>query len=408
MDSLRLRPLLLSRIDDFVNDEGHGGVDFRNIYAVYHRLVDQWLMRDAQKSAGLSPEESWRVAVLLALRLCRLGTRRIARDALANVPGLERIPRFKLEARSLLNRNKDREYQFAHQTIQEFLLAHGILQPQADFEVRGIRLSVETVRFLRHGQRLLALPSVDLRGALAVIPETAVAFARQLCGVDLVPILPGEFLMGSPRGERGRSKDETPHRVEITHPFWLGRYPVTQAKYAAVMGENPSEFKGERRPVENVDWEQARAFCARLTELARAAGCLPEGFVFRLPTEVEWEYACRAGTGSAFNDGSECMVPGGMDPALLRLGWHGEGEKGQTHPVGEKLANAWGLHDLHGNVWEWCLDRAEWRDGVVTDTYVDGVSDPLCAEGARRVIRGGSYWFDAWLCRSACRPATPP
>ena len=226
--------------------------------------------------------------------------------------------------------------------------------------------------------------------------------------VELVPITHGEFLMGSPESEKGRREDETEHRVRLRQPFWMGKYPVTQAEYQAVMGDNPSRFKGPRRPVEMVDWHQAMAFCASLTERAREAGCLPEGFKFRLPTEAEWEYACRAGTTSAFNDGSDCTHPDGKDPALDRLGWFGSNSGGETHPVGEKLPNAWGLHDLHGNVLEWCTDHAEWKDRVVTDTYVDGIVDPLCGKGAWRVVRGGSYWFESWYCRSASRSAFGP
>ncbi|MHB9006455.1 MAG: formylglycine-generating enzyme family protein [Limisphaerales bacterium] len=213
----------------------------------------------------------------------------------------------------------------------------------------------------------------------------------------------GEFLMGSPESEKGRGGDETQHRVRLTQPFWIGRYPVTQAEYEAVMGDNPSQFKGERHPVENVTWNDAVAFCAKLTERAREAGSLPQGFVYRLPTEAEWEYACRAGTTSAFNDGSDCTRPKGKDPALERLGWHGEGVKGHTHPVGEKLPNAWGLYDLHGNVWEWC------QDGLRSHTN-EAQLDPLGPESPNtwRVVRGGSCRDEARGCRSAYRNAFEP
>jgi formylglycine-generating enzyme required for sulfatase activity len=209
--------------------------------------------------------------------------------------------------------------------------------------------------------------------------------------------------MGSPEDEAGRASGETQHRVTLTRPFWIGRYPATQAEYAAVMGKNPSIFKGERRPVEGVSWEDAMEFCRRLTERAREAGCLPEDFGFRLPTEAEWEYACRAGTESDFNDGSECTQPSGEEPALDRLGWYYKNSKDQTHPVGEKLANAWGLHDMHGQVWEWCWDgKREYTTQAQTDPL--GPDDP----GARRVVRGGGSWNIARPCRSACRDAFVP
>ncbi|MCP5518555.1 MAG: formylglycine-generating enzyme family protein [Verrucomicrobiales bacterium] len=214
--------------------------------------------------------------------------------------------------------------------------------------------------------------------------------------------------MGSPENENGRLPWERRHRVRLTRGYWLGRYPVTQRCYAAVMGKPPNHFNGEERPVDSVTWYEAEAFCERLTALAREAGVMGEGMVFRLPTEAEWEYACRAGTESAFNDGSDCSEPVGQEPALDRLGWYGENSGNKTHPVGEKEPNGWGLYDLHGNLWEWCADRAEWKDGVVTDTYVDGAVDPMNWKGARRVVRGGGCWYVARYCRSAFRFAVEP
>lgn len=221
-------------------------------------------------------------------------------------------------------------------------------------------------------------------------------------------IPPGEFLMGSPESELGRDDNETQHRVTITRGLWLAATPCTQKQWKEVMGDNPSHFQGPDRPVENVNWRETILFCLRLNESIRDAGYSTEGFEFRLPTEAEWENACRAGTTSAFNDGSPCTLPNGKDPALDPLGWHGEGDNAQTHPVGAKAPNGWGLHDLHGNVWEWCADHAEWKDILVTDTYVDGIVDPLCGNGAWRVARGGSCWGGSGNCRSAFRGASAP
>ncbi|MBF8305206.1 MAG: FGE-sulfatase protein, partial [Acidobacteria bacterium] len=404
MDSLRLRPLLLSYIDDFVGGEDSVSVDFANRYAVFHRLVDRWLMRDARKPLGMETAESWRVATLLALHLTRQGRKQISRDELAAIDALREIGRFKIEARSLINRTDNFQFQFAHATIQEFLLAHAILSDDPQFDLRGLQLSREAFRLLIHGQRFLGKKNLELRGAALGPGCEPIEWLRLIFGIELIPIQPGEFLMGSPEDEAGRFRSETRHRVRLNQAFWIGRYPVTQAEYEAVMGNNPSHFKGDRRPVEQVSWDEAVEFCARLTQRSREAGALPASFEFRLPTEAEWEYACRAGTTTAFNDGSNCTKPDGKDRALIRLGWHGEGAKGETHPVGEKAPNAWGLHDMHGNVWEWCVDYAEWQENeLVTDRYVDGVIDPVSAKGAGRVVRGGSSWDFARICRSAYR-----
>ena len=225
-------------------------------------------------------------------------------------------------------------------------------------------------------------------------------------------IPPGRFRMGSPGTENGRLENELEHAVELTQGYWLGRYPVTQEEWKAVMGANPSHHQGDHLPVEQVSWEDAMAFCRRLTGMAREAGVMEEGWEFRLPTEAEWEYACRAekGRGKAFNDGSDCTMPEEKDPALDRLGWFDGNSERKTHSVGEKAPNDWGLYDMHGNVWEWCLDHCDWVDGkgVVTNTYVEGIQDPWCASGAGRVLRGGGYWISAGGCRSASRFVRDP
>jgi len=248
-------------------------------------------------------------------------------------------------------------------------------------------------------------------------PVWAKRFGQDPCGMfaefdlDGVPfrlrwISPGSFLMGSPEDEAGRFGDESPrHLVTISKGFWLAETLCTQAQWQAVMGNNPSQFRepyDPKRPVEQVSWEDCGQFCARLRER------VPD-LDFRLPTEAEWEYACRAGTTSAFNDGSACTEPSGQDPALHELGWYEKNSENKTHPVAEKRRNAWGVYDMHGNVWEWCADRAENKGGsIITDTYVDGAVDPVSKDGSRRVVRGGCYWSNARLCRSAYRLAGGP
>lgn len=209
-------------------------------------------------------------------------------------------------------------------------------------------------------------------------------------------IPPGRFLMGSPENEPGRYSDEGPqHLVTLTKGYWLAEAPCTQAEWLAVMGTEPSHFFGLDLPVEQVSWDDCQAFCVKLR--ARFPG-----LEARLPTEVEWEYACRAGTTSAYNDGSPCTELDGEDPALAKLGWFTENSESTTHPVRKLAQNEWGLFDMHGNVWEWCAD---WKGEYAAEEQVD----PTGADtGHGRVIRGGSWNNPAGFCRSAFRLSVVP
>ena len=197
--------------------------------------------------------------------------------------------------------------------------------------------------------------------------------------LDLVLIRPGKFLMGS---EKGFDDEKPVHEVTISQPFYLGKYEVTQAQWEAVMGSNPSGFKGATLPVEQVSWEDCQEFIEKLN--SKGIG------TFRLPTEAEWEYACRAGT------------TGDHAGNLDEMAWYCENSGSKTHPVGTKKANPWGLYDMHGNVWEWCQD---WYG-----TYPTGaVRDPTgAAGGSYRVSRGGGWGSIAGGCRSASRGGGSP
>ncbi len=206
---------------------------------------------------------------------------------------------------------------------------------------------------------------------------------------------PGSFLMGSPTSEKERFDDETQHRVNLTKGFFLAVTQVTQAQWRAVIGSDPSFFKGDDRPVEQVSWEDCQEFCKRLSQ--------QDGKPYRLPTEAEWEYACRAGTTSPFHFGetisTEQVNYDGNYP-------YGSGRKGkyrkETTPVGSFPANAWGLHDMHGNVWEWCND---WFGPYPKSD----IKDPQGPEsGDARVLRGGSWSNGAKYCRAAYRGRVAP
>jgi formylglycine-generating enzyme required for sulfatase activity len=201
----------------------------------------------------------------------------------------------------------------------------------------------------------------------------------------------GTFRMGSPGQE---TREEHPHEVEITRPFFIGACEVTQEEYEKVMGTNPSHFKGPqtaRHPVEKVSWEDAVAFCQKLSDRPDERA---HGRVYRLPTEAEWEYAARAGSDSAYAFGA--------DPRLLDdHAWYAGNAGGATHPVGLKKANAWGLFDMHGNVREWCADYYD--EGYYPKGPRRDPPGPSESAAPFRVLRGGS-WADADdACRSAAR-----
>jgi formylglycine-generating enzyme required for sulfatase activity len=214
-------------------------------------------------------------------------------------------------------------------------------------------------------------------------------------GIELVWINPGTFTMGSPESESDRQNDEIQHRVTLTKGFWLGKYEVTQGQWQAVMRNNPSSFTnaGVNAPVEQVSWNDAMEFCAKLTVRELRVGRLPAGYEFSLPTEAQWEYACRAGACGAY----------GGNGNLGSMGWYGDNSGSTTHPVGQKQANEWGLYDMHGNVWEWCYDRYD-------SSYPGGsVTDPTGSiSGANRVCRGGGCDNDASDCRSAVHSGDAP
>ncbi len=211
-------------------------------------------------------------------------------------------------------------------------------------------------------------------------------------GVELVLVLvpAGRFRMGVQAGENDDLNVGRQWAL-ITGPCYIGKHEVTQEQWEKVMGTNPSSFKGPKLPVECVSWDDCQEFLNKLNGLEKGPGR------FRLPTEAEWEWACRAGARTRF-----CF--GDADARLGEYAWYDANSGGKTHPVGEKQPNAWGLHDCHGNVWEWCGD---WYDGYAQGwrPRTDPTGPP---SGTCRVLRGGSWSNNPGYCRSSSRPAATP
>ncbi len=222
--------------------------------------------------------------------------------------------------------------------------------------------------------------------SLLVTPLSAGNSPQTFDGIEFVWVPAGSFTMGSPANEQGHSPDEVQHNVTLSQGFWLGKYEVTQAQWQRVMGSNPSTFKGDDLPVEMVSWDNIQQFMSKLNK--------SESGPYRLPTEAEWEYACRAGSTGAYGNG---------DGPLNDYGWYSANSGSNTHAVGRKQPNAWGLYDMHGNVWEWC------QDWYKEDYPPDAVTDPTGpSSGTNRVLRGGSWNNNPASCRATNRIGTNP
>jgi len=255
------------------------------------------------------------------------------------------------------------------------------------------------MRANRHGRvawgRRLGSAALALLAALAVCsgagepaPKERVVDLGGGMKMDLVLVPAGSFRMGS---DKGSDEEKPVHEVKIPKPFYMGKYEVTQEQWQAVMGASPSKFKGAKNPVDSVSWNDCQAFLKKLDERVRRG-------TFALPTEAEWEYACRAGSKTEYCFGDD-------DGQLGEYAWHMRNSGKRTHPVGEKKPNPLGLFDVHGNVWEWCED-------VWHDTYQGAPNDGSAwVEGGDqdvRVLRGGAWLFSAKSCWSAARTGYSP
>jgi formylglycine-generating enzyme required for sulfatase activity len=233
---------------------------------------------------------------------------------------------------------------------------------------------------------------------------------REVGGFKLRWCAKGRWLMGSPPDERERRPDERQVKVTLTHGFWVGKYSVTQEQWRRVMGALPGELSagaGDEFPVYNVNYTETEALCRNLTALQRASRDLPDGWEFRLPTEAQWEYACRAGTTTATAFGDRLSSRQANFRGDFPYNGADKGPTlGRTEKVGKYLANAWGIHDMHGNVYEW---RRDWyHQGLPGGTDPDLSSAKASGQRNRdgsvsRVRRGGCWADKGWPCRSACR-----
>ncbi|MEZ5535314.1 MAG: formylglycine-generating enzyme family protein [Thiolinea sp.] len=211
-------------------------------------------------------------------------------------------------------------------------------------------------------------------------------------------IPPGTFVMGSPENEEGRTGAEEQHQVILSYGFWLGETTVTQALWEAVIGENPSHFKGEQRPVDTVSWDDCQDFISALHKVH------PD-LTVGLPTEAQWEYACRGGTTTAFHFGGKDDLT--TDKVNYSGQWDNYDLDGETKAVKGYPCNAWGLYEMHGNVWEWCRDV--WQENLGSEPVSDPVHEAEAGTaGVRRVLRGGSWGSRGRRCRSAIRDGFGP
>ena len=242
--------------------------------------------------------------------------------------------------------------------------------------------SVRTISKRAEGKAAPEVREVTMKGDRA-------GEVREFGGIEMVWCPPGEFMMGSPENEEGRSLagNEGQHRVSLTRGFWIAKTECTQDQWEKVTGQNTSRTKGANLPVEGLSWVDANGFLEKMNEREP----LSSGWVWSFPSEAQWEYACRAGTTGPY-----------AGESLDAIGWHDSNSGGVIQAVASRSANAWGLFDMHGNVWEWCAD---WSGTYPEESAVDPSGAPM---GSYRVLRGGSKSLISFGCRSAFRASNLP
>ena len=271
--------------------------------------------------------------------------------------------------------------------VDEVEFQHKIVTGQALLAASAVALLVMLAFVVIRAVRKKRRPQLSLGRLLLV---TVAAGGCVLSGmhwhhsVQMLEKANTEYAGAKARYNAANKNEKPAHPVTLTKPFYMGKFSVTQEQYQSVMGSNPSQFKGNRNPVEMVSWDDAQAFCKKLSEQTAE--------MVRLPTEAEWEFACRAGTRTAYSSGDS-------ESDLARVAWYSANSKSTTHPVGQKEANAFELYDMHGNVWQWCLDF--YGEDYYGKSEAENPQGPT--QGAWRLLRGGSWGFTPMYCRSANR-----
>jgi formylglycine-generating enzyme required for sulfatase activity len=262
-----------------------------------------------------------------------------------------------------------------------------IVTGQVLLAVSGVALLVLLCTIIVAAVRKRQRPKYSLLWLLAITIAaggcvlTGLHWRQAVKGLDKARV---DYIATKARYDAASDNEKPGHPVMLTKPFYIGKFAVTQEQYQQVIGNNPSNFKGKDNPVEQVSWDDAQAFCKKLTKQTKQT--------VRLPSDAEWEYACRAGTTTTYHSGD-------AEADLARVAWYNANSNNLTHPVGQKEANAFGLYDMHGNVWQWCEDW--WDENYYANSPAE---DPQgSAHGARRVLRGGSAGVIPVGCRSAFR-----
>jgi formylglycine-generating enzyme required for sulfatase activity len=380
MGSLRCRPMLLAHIDDFMKNESKLTGDMDE-YEVYNVLLDNWLAREETKTRK-PKEELLKACMLLAVEMQIKKVRAIPgtdlRKLVASFPGIERVESIDVEGRSLLNKNSQGDYRFSHYSIQEFLVAKYILANPGEklIEETGITDFIWKMLLV-----IVRIPGITRMRQLGIetIPDFVI---KKLLEIEWIKIPAGRFQMGSKE-----YSGETVHTVSLDS-FYMSKTVVTFDQYGLFCVETGRDNPGDKgwgrgnRPVINVSWNDANEFCKWLSGII--------GKKVHLPTEAQWEYACRAET------------TGERYGKLEDIAWYGDNSNRRTHPVAQKQPNAYGLYDMLGNVWEWCNDYY----GKYPNKSVTNPTGPKY--GPLRILRGGGWLNDGRYARSAYRCGSDP